>query len=342
MGQQLRRCRLRGAPLSYSLLGRKGHEVIFKSAVAIAAAAILFFGTALGASAAKPGTFDPSGSLVIRSTNRLYVSDGQASIYVYDAASPGRQPLEVIADPNEPGALAVDDNQWLYVVNGLNNTVGIYKRGQMKAFRTLTQGLNMPTDVAVGDDGMVYVVDYAGDLVTYPKGSTVPSSITNYDTTFAGVAVDAKNDVYATVGGNKDSAYAGVQIRPGSSQMKSLFSTEFGEVFALGLTQDLAGNFVVPGRNGSNSGEVYVYPPGGGELLNNLPLKGTTLGQAAFNRSGHILFASEVGGFGEAVNVVRYEYHLHHLRNLGYFQLPLSSPIGVALIPRMPLFAPSR
>jgi hypothetical protein len=305
-------------------------------------AVVALYGAMVRPSFAEVRSFGTQSSLVARSSDLLYLSDGETSIYVYDAASPGRQPLAVIADPNEPEALAVDNNEWLYVVNGLNNTVGIYKRGETKAFRTLTQGRNMPTGVAVGNDGTVYVVDFGGDLVTYPKGSSVPSSITNYDTTFAGVMVDAKNSIYATVGGDKNTAYAGVQIQPGSNQMTTLFATQFGEVFALGLTRDLEGNFVVPGRNSSNSGEVFAYPPNGGDLLNNLPVAGATVGQAVFNRSGRMLFVSEIGGFGEDVDVVRYEYHLHHLRNLGYFRIPLSSPVGVAVSPRMPLLSAVR
>jgi hypothetical protein len=307
----------------------------------VAAAVLLLYGAATDAIFAGVKVITPPLTNA-RSPELLYVSDGWQSINVLDAAKPSDQPLTVIADTNGPGALAVDDNQWLYVVNIFDSTVSIYKRGQAKPFRTLTKGLDMPTAVAVGTDGTVYVVENSGYLVTYLKGTTTPSSSTYYGIPFVGVAIDAANDIYATEGQN--TSYGGVQIHPGSSQINVLFGTEFGEAYAVGLSQDLAGNFVVPGmiKANQNDGKVFMYSPVGGDPLNIQPIMLPAMGQAAFNRTGQVLYVSEGLGFPEPIDIYRYEYHTQHFRRLDYLKLAITSAVGLALSPRMPLATPKQ
>jgi hypothetical protein len=101
---------------------------------------------------------------------------------------------------DHPQGLAVDKHGNLYVAN-LNpdtDTVTVYKPRETSPFRTLT-GSDGPLDVAVGNNGYVYVGDEGGHVDIYPPGATAPSRrLTNLNLAYVGgVAVSSSNDVYA-------------------------------------------------------------------------------------------------------------------------------------------------
>jgi hypothetical protein len=86
----------------------EGESVISKACVALVATMVV-----CGTVASAHGGVRATAITAPEARDLLYVGDGQQGIYVFDAARPGRQPIEVIADSNGPAALAVDNNQWL-------------------------------------------------------------------------------------------------------------------------------------------------------------------------------------------------------------------------------------
>jgi hypothetical protein len=74
-----------------------------------------------------------------------------------------------------PDGLTVDKKGNLYVGNGFNRTITVYKPGSTGPSLTLTQSYS-PRDVAVASNGYVYVSDAYGGVDVYPPGATSPSS----------------------------------------------------------------------------------------------------------------------------------------------------------------------
>jgi hypothetical protein len=136
--------------------------------------------------------------LVSATASVVYVADEANNVvWVFNtpvvppATSPGGataplnvRPLRSIQTGNIPTGLSVDSSGNLYVAEFFDNVVQEYAPGSSTPFRTLTAGLNGPTDVKVSLSGAVYVTNFFGGLnsgnessvVVYGSNSTAPAA----------------------------------------------------------------------------------------------------------------------------------------------------------------------
>jgi sugar lactone lactonase YvrE len=127
----------------------------------------------------------------------LYVSDSQNNyVDLYDVNG---LTLEGQIASDHPTGLATDQSKNLYVTNLLAGNTTIYAFGRTKPSLTLIDPGAQPDDVAVGNDGTVYVEDENGQTYVYPKGATQPTTSLVNSSLQSGtaVSVDGHNDVLA-------------------------------------------------------------------------------------------------------------------------------------------------
>jgi hypothetical protein len=165
-----------------------------------------------------------------------------------------------------PDGLAVDAKGNLYVANHLTSQVTVYPPGKTSPSLTLNEP-DSPTDVAVGNNGYVYVSDAAGGVDVFPPGATSSNRrLTNPNLTQAGgVAVSSSNNVYAD-GENPDSfcSYTSSLCNPAVVE----FANAKGSGKKLGLTGlggRLAGVVVDDHKlivSEFDRGEILSYPLG--------------------------------------------------------------------------------
>jgi hypothetical protein len=109
----------------------------------------------------------------------LYVNGYRNSVVeVYDLAEPGDPLVDSITNGVDgPGGMAIDDRGTLYVANNNNGTVTEYPFGSTAPSLTLSQDLSFPTDVAVAENGDVYVANRGSQsgIAKYKAGQTTVS-----------------------------------------------------------------------------------------------------------------------------------------------------------------------
>ena len=97
---------------------------------------------------------------------------------IYETKGSHQAPIGTItAGLAGPEGMAVDKGRNLYVTNTDNNTVTVYPPGSTSpTAATYSQGVNEPAGVCVGKDGTAYIVNLAGTVAEYAKGSTSPGA----------------------------------------------------------------------------------------------------------------------------------------------------------------------
>jgi sugar lactone lactonase YvrE len=238
-----------------------------------------------------------------------------------------------------PNGIAVDRHGNLYVANHGNSTVTVYPRGSASPSITYSTGLQAPFNVAVGNDGTVYVAcGYSpGFLVEYPPGRTRPSrTISMPNTGPSGIALDASNNLYIVY--QNHSTFVGVYKY--SSGSGSLSGTNLGlslpEGYPQGLAFDRAGDLLIAVSRIYDPWVVYVYPPGSKTFSRSITAG--HIGQPswlALDRRGQRLFLVDGSGDGRKHShgrVLEYRFSDGKLLT-SESQGVASTPSGVAVDP---------
>ena len=193
----------------------------------------------------------------------VYVSDFlKNAVEIYDASGSNQSPIGEITDGiSGPEGCSVDRKGDLFVTNATNFTVTMYPRGST-SYTLLYTGFAYPTNVAVGADGMVYVVDLVGKkVVEFPRGKT-RSKRTISISYPQGAALDAANNLYVSHNTGANGAGPGdvEEYAPGSTTGTSL---HLPVVWSAGDAVDRQGDVVVADQgSGIGNAAVYVFPPG--------------------------------------------------------------------------------
>jgi sugar lactone lactonase YvrE len=134
--------------------------------------------------------------------NLLYVSAFNSNyVDIYDTKGSNQAPIGTItAGLSGPEGMAVDKSLNLYVTNTDNSTVTVYPPGSTSPTVTYSQGVNEPAGVCIGKDGTVYIVNLAGTVAEYAKGSTSPERTLNLGNLPIDAALDTQNNLYVTFG----------------------------------------------------------------------------------------------------------------------------------------------
>jgi sugar lactone lactonase YvrE len=143
-----------------------------------------------GATSASVTLALPAGQLcyydAIDSSGTLYVScqegTGAAAVYEYPAGfSNNTSPATTILTATEsPGAIAVDGNGTLYVVNQGVGTISVFPVGSSTA--SLTTSAFDAWTVAVDASGNVYATDQLSHVDVFPAGFTNPAPASSFTT----------------------------------------------------------------------------------------------------------------------------------------------------------------
>jgi len=137
----------------------------------------------------------------------------------------------------------------------------MYPRGST-SYALLYTGFAYPTNVAVGANGMVYVVDLVGKkVVEFPREKT-RSKRTISISYPQGAALDSANNLYISHNTGANGAGPGdvEKYAPGSTTGKSL---NLPIVWSAGDAVDRLGNVIVADQgSGIGNAAVYVFPPG--------------------------------------------------------------------------------
>jgi sugar lactone lactonase YvrE len=193
----------------------------------------------------------------------VYVSDFlKNTVEIYDASGSNQSPIGQITDGiSGPEGCSVDRKGDLFVTNATNFTVTMYPRGST-SYTLLYTGFAYPTNVTVGADGMVYVVDLVGKkVVEFPKGKT-RSKRTISISYPQGAALDGANNLYISHNTGANGAGPGdvEEYAPGSTTGTNL---NLPIVWSAGDAVDRHGNVVVADQgSGIGNAAVYAFPPG--------------------------------------------------------------------------------
>ncbi|HET9344015.1 MAG TPA: hypothetical protein VFO25_13995 [Candidatus Eremiobacteraceae bacterium] len=202
----------------------------------------------------------------------LYVSDildSRVDIYPLNTQDPS--PIgSIVQRVYIPTGLAVDAAHDLLVANnetpipenggkGLPTHVNVYPPGSDRSSGSYWQGVDHPTDVAVGADGTVYVANFGdGSVSEYAPGSMTPSQRFQPPSGSAvALALDAQNNLYVACA----TSNAVFEFAPGSTQGTNLGLVLGGEPH--GMAFDASGDLIVAVSTAPNSGSVVdVFAPG--------------------------------------------------------------------------------
>lgn len=160
----------------------------------------------------------------------LYIAEyfaGDVKIY----SLPRVQNVGAITGIEHPQGVAVDPTGNVYVVDQATNNIYVFRKGETRPFKTLIDRKGIAFQVAVGNDGTVYVSNEFnrhlgnGNILEYAHGSRTPTLVLT-DPTFStveDVALDPNGNLYVTYDNahvvGKVMEYApgstkGVQLRP--------------------------------------------------------------------------------------------------------------------------------
>jgi hypothetical protein len=212
------------------------------------------FLSACGAIASQSARAAPAHAARVGSESGLVYLSAGAEVDVYSLAdmlaNSNPQPVDRITGFGNADSVAVDKSGNLYVADQLINQVYEFKPGKHQPFKRLRIGLNAPVDVAVGDDGSVYVANIAkgtnGSVVVFAPGSHEPTlRIMDFDgASPTALCLDAQNELY--IGYSTANGVGAVKkYAPGAKK-----GTSLGLQFAptpLGIVVDQSGNVVLAG-----------------------------------------------------------------------------------------------
>ena len=204
---------------------------------------------------------------------RLYIGNSSASTILIYTNNAHPKVIGTITDGiSGPTGMSVDGGGNLYVANSTGADVTVYAPGTTVPSFKIFGGLVRPNNVAIGNDGTVYVTDFAGEVQEYHPGATQPfltiplipaNSSPSASNTPTDVGVDAAGDLYVYYDYEQYIVSDGfvVEYPPGQivGQTLNNISTTHGG----GIDLDRAGNIAIawPGSSRSGSG-VAVYAAG--------------------------------------------------------------------------------
>lgn len=223
---------------------------------------------------------------------------------------------EIVTGLSAPTGMAVDTGGNVYVCNNAgksgrdkNNvwTVTVYKRGQTAPFRTYSDGVRSPVDVAVAPDGTAYIANFSSAVTVYPPNSIHPSRtlVAPSGEAPVGIALDALGDAFVSYV-NQSGGGAVYEYAPGQSTGSNIGIVFAGEPH--GLAVDNAGNLVVAVSKAPSPGSlIEVFAPGGKQPKMTLtgPFQPFML---AFSQHGRRLFAADFGSGNNDGGVFEYSY----------------------------------
>jgi hypothetical protein len=291
-----------------------------KLPVAVCAAAFLISGcnaSGSGSIGSIPVSQRPTSRMDARSAARMYAGGPNANVVdAYPAFARDPNPVaKITTSLDAPTGIAVDDAGNTYVCNNAGQshdgkgafwTVTVYPHGRTTAFRTYSDGVWNPVDVAISADGTVYIANISSAVTVYPPRSLHPSLTLQAPTGFSplGVAIDAGGNVFVSyVSQNSGAVY---EYAPGQAQGTNLGIAFKGNPH--GLAVDQQGNLVVAISNAPSPGStIDVFASGAKQpkLKMTGPFQPFML---AFSRNGRRLFAADYGSGNNDGGVFVYSY----------------------------------
>lgn len=222
------------------------------SAAVPGAASALSASRSTAAIAASPQAGPPDGL--------LFVAAGRSNVVqIYKKNLPNALVGQITAGLHGPNGMVVDPAGNLFVANTDVPVVTEYPPGVTTPSVIYRKGLTNPLNVTLGADGTLYVVNYyaighGSAIIEYPPHSLNPSFTIRFPGGFEGLALDRKNNLYASYNGGPGGRV--LKFAPGSKQATDL-GISIG--FAGGIAFDGNGNLAVCDQTGSTIG---IYPPG--------------------------------------------------------------------------------
>jgi hypothetical protein len=235
---------------------------------------------ASGCAAGVTGTYAPVGQLgtsslvAPRHIPLLYAGGPNTNeVDVYQAFLNNPAPRgRILTALDAPTGIAVDGVGNVYVCNNAGQvapaksvfwTVTVYHRGQTNPFRTYTDGVFSPVDVAVASDSTVYIANYSSAVTVYASGSVHPARTLQGPSGYApvGVALDAAGDAFVSYVPKLANGGLIYKYKPGKTQ-----GTNLGIAFTAsphGLAIDSVGDRIVAVSNAPSPGSsIEVFAPG--------------------------------------------------------------------------------
>lgn len=224
------------------------------------------------------GSLDASAGRVVYTSSFNGQPAGQVFVYPASLKAHNPSPIRIINHGTDrPFGMWVDSQGTLYVANiprgGPSIGVAEFHPGASTPFRTLTDQLYYPTEVAVATDGTVYVNERQGpnvgglaDHVTvFPQGSTHASHVidigfTGYDMSANQMAFDKNGELLVSASAFRvDGSRSNHVFRMDTKTFKVTELKLNGLPDGPGLAVDGAGNLYV---SGATSFAIAVYAPG--------------------------------------------------------------------------------
>lgn len=141
----------------------------------------------------------PTG-VAIAPSGEIIVSDGYGNSHVHRFTAEGRHMAswggqgEEAGRFSNPHAIAVDAGDRVWVVDRENHRVQRFSAdGQ---FEDEIRGLHLPTAIAIGRDGIVYVTDQTPRLCAYTPSGQLIGRCRTFGAIGHGIAVDPRGDIY--------------------------------------------------------------------------------------------------------------------------------------------------
>lgn len=141
----------------------------------------------------------PTG-VAVAPSGEIFVSDGYGNSHVHRFSAVGRHIAswgglgEEAGQFSNPHAIAVDADDQVWVVDRENHRVQRFSAdgqccGELR-------GLHLPTAIAIGRDGIVYVTDQTPRLCAYTPSGQLIGRCRTFGAIGHGLAVDASGDIY--------------------------------------------------------------------------------------------------------------------------------------------------
>lgn len=205
---------------------------------------------------------------------RLYAGGPNVNEVDFYAAFVNNPPPRgrIVYGLDAPTGMAVDQSGNVYVCNNAGQsgpgksvfwTVTVYHRGGADPFRTYTDGVFSPVDVAVASNKTVYVANYSSAVTVYPPHSLQHSATLHAPAGYApiGVALDSGGNVFVSYVPKLSGGGLIYKYKPGQTRGSNLRISFTGSPH--GIAIDSSGNMIVAVSNAPNSGsQIEVFAPG--------------------------------------------------------------------------------